>query len=126
MTDLIDEIHEAFDRREAARAEAAARQAAWDSNMIDLSDEWYGKLDRLAKAEGWAIFTVDNADGTFLQLQAIDDPDDGNTYLTGGDGEMYALVARRAAEGSKPHILALYLDNKHADAVSVPKSLLEW
>lgn len=105
-----------------------ARKKAWKKLMVPLRDHWMKKFDAQSKKEGWAIFEA----GGRLALWALDDPDEeeGWPELPGGDAEALDLVSKKAAEGSKMHILALFLDGQsvYEDGeeveVFVPKFLL--
>jgi len=95
----------------------------WQKNMIELGTHWMEHYDEDSKREGWALF---NHDGT-LQIQALDDPEEGQATLKGGDGEAYTLCCNKALNGSKLHLLALFLDGRpvNEDGVDVPKILLK-
>lgn len=101
--------------------ESVRRVAAWKKLMVPLNKLWSNKLDRLAKEEGWGLFNT----GTILLIQAIDDPEDGDPYLPGGDAQAYDVVSEQALAGSEMHILALYLDSQKTtqDGVFIPKRL---
>ncbi len=95
----------------------------WNEYMIELGDYWIRECDAAAKKEGWTVF---NADGV-LQIQAVDEPEDGDVSLPDGDGQAYSLVAQKALEESKLHALALYLDGREADGeIFIPKALIYW
>lgn len=94
---------------------------AWEEKMVKLGDYWMKHCDAQSKKEGWALF---NADG-ILQIQAIDDPEEGETILAGRDAEAYELCSTRALAGSQLHALALYLDGKESGEIFVPRVLVE-
>jgi hypothetical protein len=100
--------------------EVRDRDRAWRRLMTPLGKRWSRKFDRIAKSEGWAMF---DADGLW-QIQAIDEPEGDNPLLSGGDAEAYDLVARKAAAGSRMHILALFLEGRRESEIWVPKFLL--
>ncbi len=89
--------------------------------MVNLGDYWIKNCDAAAKKEGWSLF---NHDGT-LQIQIIDDPEEGDGSLD-NDGTAYTLCVLSALQGSKLHALALYLDGHSSDDDTyVPRSLME-
>ena len=82
---------------------------------------WDVKRDTASSAEGWSIF---NADG-LLQIQRIDDPEDGSEPVFAHDGEAYKFVTEKALKGSKLHLLALYLDGRSdTKDIQVPRLML--
>lgn len=102
--------------------ESSRGSEVWYDHMTLLGSRWADQGSSLAIKEGWDLF---NCDGQF-QIQAIDVPEDGAPRLPGGDGEAYALCAKRALQGSALHALALYLDGRNIDDDYVPEALLEW
>jgi hypothetical protein len=94
----------------------------WTNYMIELGQYWVENYDSMSKKEGWALFNT----GTELQIQAIDEPEEGDAELKGRDGEAYQLITERALQGSKMHLLALYLDGREVkkdQEVWIPKNL---
>lgn len=93
----------------------------WDRYMNLLGNSWGNDFDRLSKAEGWALFDT----GTHFQIQAIDDPEEGDASLPGQDGEAYSVCVKKALAGSRMHLLALFLDGRsNKGDVWVPGELL--
>src|SRR6516164_3092315 len=97
-----------------SKTEEENRTRAWKDLMAPLGRYWMENCVERAWAEGWDVFQAERDDGTTLEINALDDPEvgGGGVYLTGGDAEAYDIVAKRALEGSKLHILALFLDGK--------------
>lgn len=88
--------------------------------MVQKKTFWTKQHDKRAKSEGWTIF---DADGT-LQIQRIDEPEDGDATLV-IDAQAYQLCTKMALQGSKMHLLALYLDGRINDEeMCVPKAML--
>lgn len=99
----------------------ANAENSWDIFMTKY--EWSKEDDELSKQEGWALFDCEGV----CQIQALDeiDEDDG-VYLEGRDGEAYDFVTKKALEGSKRHLLALYLDGrKEMKDLHIPRILAE-
>lgn len=95
-------------------------KSSWDAHMVKLGDHWIKNCDNISKKEGWALF---DADGVF-QIQAIDEPEPGEGKLD-SDGSAYSLCVKKAFEGSKVHLLALFLDGKLTDEETfVPKYMI--
>lgn len=98
----------------------------WNKHMVPLGKTWTRKFDQLAKKEGWAIFSCNggSADGK-MQIQSIDDPEEGDAELKERDGEAYTLVCQKALAGSKMHLLALFLDGRDIDDIYIPRILID-
>jgi hypothetical protein len=93
------------------------------------TDIWHKYGRPLAIKEGWDLFTRSDRR---LGIERIDDPTEfkeleGHTdCLFESDDAASKHVIQRAGEGSKLHLLALYLDGRiHTDKVWVGESLIE-
>ena len=69
---------------------------------------WNLDLGKLALQEGWGLFDVN---GT-LDLQRLDEPEDGGKPVFDSDADAIRYVVNRALEGSAFHLLAIYLDRR--------------
>lgn len=106
-----------------SRATIPVEPVNWSDYMVPYSEYWRTVAGPQANQEGWDVF---DTDGT-LQIQKVDDAEDGHVQLT-DDGQAYQHCLLQALQGSRLHILALYLDGRLCDAtepILVPRNLIE-
>lgn len=96
---------------------------------MSATDIWHKHGRPHAIKEGWDLFTRDD---NRLDIERIDAPcefrelDGNDEPRFEGDDEAVKHIIKRAGEGSKLHLLALYLDGRcHTDKVWVHASLIE-
>ena len=97
-------------------------------NWMIATDIWHKYGRPRAIKEGWDLFTRDD---NRLDIERIDSPcefrelDGKDEPRFEGDDEAVKHIIKRAGEGSKLHLLALYLDGRcHTDKVWVHASLI--
>ena len=104
-------------------------QTTPDGQVGSATDIWHKYGRPHAIKEGWDLFTRDD---NRLDIERIDTPSDHpelegqDDWLFDSDVDAVKHIVKRAGEGSKPHLLALYLDGRcHTDKVWVDATLVE-
>ncbi len=69
---------------------------------------WSTDLSIQAMKEGWSLFDVSGR----LDLQCVDEPEDGSAPVFPDDESAIRYVVNRALKGSAFHLLAIYLDRR--------------